>query len=113
MPLYPYECRTCEHRWEEYQRMGDFPIEACPECHGATVERVPSLPHTPQKEYRKPIEMHSIAYSHPDDIREFKKRHPDVQCSLDPRDPNYGVPIARSRHEKMAILKAEGWAERK
>jgi len=42
MPIYEYECRACEHRWEEWARMSDPPPEACSEC-GGEPERMISL----------------------------------------------------------------------
>jgi putative FmdB family regulatory protein len=34
MPLYEYECETCNHRFERIQRFSDPPIEKCPACDG-------------------------------------------------------------------------------
>ena len=34
MPIYEYECKSCENVFEVQQRMTDDPLEACPECKG-------------------------------------------------------------------------------
>lgn len=112
MPIYQYRCRECGHEVEEYQSIHDEALTRCPSCEAEAYGRVPTVPHTDMAEFHKPIEMHSIGLCHPDDIREFKRRHPDVQMSDDPSHPLYGVPVARSRKEKLAVLKAEGFEEK-
>ena len=32
MPTYEYECRSCKHRFEEFQSINDDPIRNCPKC---------------------------------------------------------------------------------
>lgn len=39
MPLYEYECRLCNSRFERRQSVNDDPISQCPDCGGA-VRRV-------------------------------------------------------------------------
>jgi putative FmdB family regulatory protein len=39
MPTYEYECQECGHRFEEFQRMSDEPIQKCPKC-GGKVKRL-------------------------------------------------------------------------
>jgi len=34
MPTYEYECRKCDHRFEEFQSMTDEPVKTCPLCGG-------------------------------------------------------------------------------
>jgi putative FmdB family regulatory protein len=34
MPTYDYQCDTCGHRFERFQKMSDAPVNACPECGG-------------------------------------------------------------------------------
>ncbi|HOM71483.1 MAG TPA: zinc ribbon domain-containing protein [Armatimonadota bacterium] len=36
MPTYEYECLTCGHNFECFQKMTDDPISICPECGGST-----------------------------------------------------------------------------
>lgn len=112
MPIYIYQCDNCTHRTETFQHMFEDNITICPICNSDKFHRVPCLPNTPHTEYCDPIEMHSIALCHHDDIQAFKQRHPNVTCSDTPDDPLYGVPIAHSRKEKLDILKGEGWEER-
>ncbi len=39
MPTYEYECQKCGHRFEEFQKMSDEPIQKCPKC-GGKVKRL-------------------------------------------------------------------------
>lgn len=48
MPLYEYNCKQCEHTFEELVR-GDSKVE-CPQCHASNVERLLSVPARPQSE---------------------------------------------------------------
>ena len=41
MPIYEYSCRGCSHQFEALVRGSAVP--ACPECHGAELDRVFSL----------------------------------------------------------------------
>ncbi|GAB4344849.1 MAG: zinc ribbon domain-containing protein [Desulfobulbaceae bacterium] len=34
MPIYEYECKSCEKVFEVQQRMSDDPLTTCPECQG-------------------------------------------------------------------------------
>ncbi|TKB06711.1 FmdB family zinc ribbon protein [Desulforhopalus sp. IMCC35007] len=34
MPVYEYECKTCEKVFEVQQKMADAPLTKCPECDG-------------------------------------------------------------------------------
>tara|TARA_B100000929_G_scaffold141284_1_gene111826 strand:- start:3057 stop:3344 length:288 start_codon:yes stop_codon:yes gene_type:complete len=43
MPIYEYQCRRCEHRFELIQKFSDKPRKRCPECSGA-VDRLISPP---------------------------------------------------------------------
>ena len=45
MPLYQYTCQDCEHTFEALVYNGEA-VE-CPECRGARVERLLSLPARP------------------------------------------------------------------
>jgi putative FmdB family regulatory protein len=35
MPTYEYQCKSCSHRFEVWQKMIDDPLTVCPECQGA------------------------------------------------------------------------------
>ncbi len=43
MPLYEYQCRKCQHRFERIQKFSDPPLKDCPQCKGR-VHRVLSSP---------------------------------------------------------------------
>ena len=34
MPTYEYECKSCGHRFTQFQNMTDEPVKKCPECSG-------------------------------------------------------------------------------
>lgn len=113
MPIYTYRYTDAKGgQFDEFQRIND---DALIEHDGRPCERGISLPNV-RTRYGKgsgtePIEMHSIALSTDDEIREFNKRNPNTKISKDPRDALYGVPIAQSRSEKLKILDREGFQE--
>ena len=39
MPTYDYLCKSCHQRHEEFQKISDPPLKACPSC-GGKVERL-------------------------------------------------------------------------
>ena len=43
MPLYEYQCRSCEHRFERIQKFSDPLATECPSC-GGKVEKLISSP---------------------------------------------------------------------
>ncbi len=43
MPLYEYQCDSCEHRFEVIQKFSDAKIEVCPKC-GSAVRKLFSSP---------------------------------------------------------------------
>ncbi len=43
MPLYEYQCESCEHRFERIQKFSDPPIAVCPSC-GGPVKKLLSSP---------------------------------------------------------------------
>ncbi len=112
MPVYTFKCRICGHADDEYQRMSAANTQECPACHAPEYHKQVSLPHTDLKEYHTPIEMLSIAMEDREEIRAFKQRCPHVDLSDDPRDRNYGVPVARTRKAKREALAAAGYVER-
>ncbi len=42
MPIYEYECPTCEKVFEVQQRMSDDPLSSCPDC-GGKVKKLVSM----------------------------------------------------------------------
>jgi putative FmdB family regulatory protein len=40
MPIYEYECQSCGHRFEEWQKMSDKPVTVCPKCKARKVEKL-------------------------------------------------------------------------
>ncbi|MBN2103213.1 zinc ribbon domain-containing protein [bacterium] len=34
MPNYEYECKSCGHRFTQFQNMKDKPLTECPQCSG-------------------------------------------------------------------------------
>ena len=43
MPLYEYQCDSCQHRFEVIQKYSDARVDTCPKC-GGTVKRLLSSP---------------------------------------------------------------------
>lgn len=43
MPLYEYQCDSCDERFERIQKFSDPPVEVCPSC-GGTVKKLLSSP---------------------------------------------------------------------
>ncbi len=39
MPTYEYQCKSCEHRFEIWQKMTDDALTVCPQCNG-TIRRI-------------------------------------------------------------------------
>ena len=42
MPLFDFECRACQNRYEAMSRFGEA-HPPCPACGGADIEKVPGL----------------------------------------------------------------------
>lgn len=40
MPTYDYKCKSCDHKWEEFQSITAKPTRKCPECGKLKAERV-------------------------------------------------------------------------
>ena len=43
MPLYEYQCKKCDHRFEKIQKFSDKMVKKCPDC-GGLVEQMISAP---------------------------------------------------------------------
>lgn len=115
MPMYSYRCCECGHEAEEFRQMKDATAVGacvvCPTCNSPAYQRLADYVHTDLKEFHTPIDMYSIALDTDEAIRAFKQQVPGVDVAEDPADPMYGVPIARSRKQKMDALKHAGFVE--
>jgi len=40
MPIYEYQCQSCQHRLETLQKMSDAPLTDCPSCHQAELKKL-------------------------------------------------------------------------
>lgn len=40
MPTYEYECRSCGHRFEQFQGIKDDPMQVCPKCKKKKLRRL-------------------------------------------------------------------------
>jgi len=105
MPLYDYRCETCDETREEFQSIHEDSMTKCPVCGGRYEKQISLTSGAMEREYDVPIEMHSIAPANAAEMTAFRRRNPGVEM----RD---GVPIARTRKEKLRILDAEGFEER-
>lgn len=116
MPIYEYTCSACGHADSEFQKMSSDPLTICPKCGQPAYTKQVSLPSgAMEKNYFAPIEMYSVALDNDHEIAEFKRRctSGEVDISTDQNDPMYGIPIARNRRQKLAILAASDAHERK
>ena len=108
MPIYEFGC-PCGNQFDTYRPLSAFSRTAlCPVCNGPADLRV-STPHSSQKEYHTPIIMHSIGCTSTEQIQEMQRA--GVTISDDPNNPDYGIPIAHSRHEKLKALKVAHFTE--
>jgi len=112
MPIYPYRCMKCGHEADEFHKMSDPNMDTCPMCDAKAYEKQVRLPAGgTMAEFRKPIEMYSVAPATPEEAHALARRIPDVKMSLDPNDEMFGIPIARNRHEKKQVLRATGFED--
>jgi putative FmdB family regulatory protein len=44
VPLYEYQCLSCEHRFERLQKFSDPPVSVCPACGSDKVSQLLSAP---------------------------------------------------------------------
>lgn len=115
MPMYVQVCPSCGFEDQMFRSMAEAHLKpSCPRC-GQEMDRDYQAegagPHLDEA-FTHPIEMHSIAVTNDEDIKAFKRRNPDVEIGTNPNRDDYGVPIARSRAEKLRILRAEGFEEK-
>lgn len=114
MPQYDYVYEDTGESFIEFQQMKEEPLT---EHNGRPCRRTVSS-FTPQTRYGKgnrcnPIEMMSIAVDSPEEVAAFRQRNPGVEISDRAGDPLFGIPIAKSRSEKKAILATENFVDTK
>lgn len=39
MPIYEYQCQSCDYAFEKLQKLSDDPLQECPECHQNTLKK--------------------------------------------------------------------------
>ncbi len=106
MPTYSYECPACSHRQDVFKPMHQCKDpETCSGCGVQTERAYDKPPITLNKAYRKPIEMFSVAPETPGELVALQTALPDTKFT------DQGVPIAHSRSEKKAILRATRYEE--
>ena len=44
MPLYEYQCDSCDHRFERIRKFSDPPLDVCPDCGKSPVTKLVSSP---------------------------------------------------------------------
>jgi len=42
MPIYEYQCESCDHRLEKIQKMADDPLKDCPACETPSLKKLVS-----------------------------------------------------------------------
>ena len=42
MPIYEYQCNSCDHRLEKIQKFSDSPLQDCPECGNSSLKKLVS-----------------------------------------------------------------------
>lgn len=40
MPIYEYQCRSCGHQMEAFQKVSEAALTECPECHQGTLNKL-------------------------------------------------------------------------
>lgn len=112
--MMPYKCARCGHTTANTILSANSPERQC--CGEPMDMNVPP-PSRPAEahvtgRFQKPIEMHSVGTNDPDEIARLRRECPGVEIADDPRHPDYGVPKAHTRQEKLKVLKACGFVER-
>ncbi|HLB41422.1 MAG TPA: zinc ribbon domain-containing protein [Gammaproteobacteria bacterium] len=42
MPIYEYQCQSCGHQLEEFQKISDAALTECPQCHQSALNKLVS-----------------------------------------------------------------------
>lgn len=40
MPIYEYQCESCEHKMESLQKISDEPLKECPSCNKPALKKI-------------------------------------------------------------------------
>lgn len=105
MPLYDYKCPVCDQQVELLIPMLEYQSEQPCTC-GAVMQRIFTTKKSHSPNFRKPIEMFSVAPTSPQELEAFRRKCPDVELT------RQLVPIAHNRTEKKQILRAVGFEEK-
>lgn len=113
MPMYRY--RYTDEAGGEFEELGRMKDPALATHEGRPCERVPQLPSVRTQygegSHTDPIKMLSIAVDNEADVDDFRRRNPGTEISRDRSSPDFGVPVAKSRSEKLRVLEREGFME--
>ena len=44
MPIYEYQCSSCQYIFDELQKIGDDPLKDCPKCKNGQLKKLISAP---------------------------------------------------------------------
>ncbi|RMH07730.1 MAG: zinc ribbon domain-containing protein [Nitrospirae bacterium] len=94
MPLYEYQCQTCDHKFERMQSLSALDeATPCPRCHGEKTKRLMSSFASHVKGTRKPgfSEMKAYQMYH-ERMDKFSKLPPIVGARAMPGPPNMTQP---------------------
>ena len=108
----------CSHITQEMGSVDKEQTPACEKCGASTFAIVKAGqfaqgngPVHLTGKFDKPIEMMSVALDNDAEIGDFRDRNPNVEIHSEPNHPQYGIPLAHTRKEKMNILREEGYLE--
>lgn len=113
MPIYSYRWTDAQGgTFDEFQKMVDDPLS---EYRGRpcerTIHRAAVRTQYGAGSGTNPIKMLSIGVDSIEEVHAFRRRNPGVDISDNPNDEDFGVPVARSRTQKLRILANEGFQE--
>ena len=111
MPMYCYRCADCGRGGSEMRAMKDRGHGPPCRC-GARMQRdITAETGAVNTEYAKPIEMMSLAVDTVEEVHAFRTRNPDIEISDRPGDRNFGIPVVKSRQQKLSVLHREEFIE--
>ncbi len=114
MPLYEY--RYTDAAGGTFDDVASIHSDALTSHEGRPCERMVQRPKV-RTSYgaggnTEPIEMMSISVDNDEEIAAFRRRNPGTDISHDRNDRLYGIPVVKSRGEKLRVLKREGFQEK-